>query len=165
MAKTSAKKVNPVPKGLHAVTPSMTIKECGRAIEFYRAALGAVVERLMPSPDGKGVWHAELRVGDSTLMMNDPVPGMSPEPPSAASPSSVGFWLYVPDCDAAFKRATDAGATGKMPPTDMFWGDRTGTVVDPFGYAWTFATRVKAMTDEEMRRAGEEFAKSFRNDR
>ncbi len=161
MAKTTAKKVNSIPAGLHAVTPSMTVKDCGRAIEFYRRALGAEVKRLMPSPDGKSVWHAELRVGDSTLMMNDPMPGMSPEAPSAGRPASVNFWLYVPDCDAAFKRATDAGATVKMALQDMFWGDRTGTVVDPFGYAWTFATRVKQMTDEEMKRAGEEFAKSF----
>jgi PhnB protein len=156
------KKVNPVPKALHAVTPSLTIKGCGQAIEFYRRALGAEVRMVAPAPDGKGVWHAELRVGDSVLFMNDPVPGMSPVPPSTTRPASVNFWLYVPDCDAAFKRAVDAGATVKMPPQDMFWGDRTGTVLDPFGYAWTFGTHVKDMTEDEMRRAGEEFAKSMR---
>ena len=81
------------------------------------------------------------------------------------SVTSVGFWLYSADCDAAFKRAVAAGATVKMPPADMFWGDRTGTVVDPFGYIWTFGTHVKDMTEAEMMRAGEEFAKSMRGGR
>ncbi len=158
----SPKKVNPVPKNLHAVTPNLTIANCSGAIEFYQRALGAEVRGVFPAPDGRGVWHAELRVGDSVLFMNDPMPGMSPEAPSTAKPAPVNFWLYVPDCDAAFRRAVEAGATVKMPPQDMFWGDRTGTVVDPFGYAWTFGTHVKDMSEDEMRRAGEEFAKASR---
>ena len=155
----ATKKVNPVPKGLHAVTPGLTIRDCGKAIEFYVRALGAEVHSRYPAPDGDGVWHAELRIGNSAVMMNDPMPGMTPEPPSTAAPASVGFWLYSPDCDGAYKRAVAAGASPKMPPADMFWGDRIGTVLDPFGYLWTFATRVKAMTQEEMRKAGEEFAR------
>lgn len=155
------KKVNPVPKSLHAVTPALTIRNCGRAIEFYRRALGAEVETLAPSPDGKGVWHAELRIGNSAVFMNDPVAGMTPEPPSSSAPAAVGFWLYSADCDGAFKRAVGAGASAKMPPADMFWGDRVGTVLDPFGYTWTFATRVKEMTEAEMKLAGEEFARSL----
>ncbi len=159
----AAKKVSPVPKGLHAVTPALTIRNCGKAIEFYVRALGAEVQSTFPAPDGKSVWHAELKVGNSVVMMNDPMPGMSPEPPSTAAPAPVGFWLYSADCDGAFERAVAAGASPKMPPADMFWGDRVGTVLDPYGYYWTFATRVKAMTEAQMRTAGEEFANSARS--
>lgn len=156
-----AKKVNPVPKGMHSVTPNLTIRGCTRAIEFYMRALGAVEVSRFPSPDGKGIWHAELRIGDSVVFMNDEMPGMNPPAPSVEHPAPASFWLYVTDCDAAFTRAVNAGATAKMPPADMFWGDRCGMVADPFGYNWTFATHVKDMTQDEMRRAGEEFAKSM----
>ena len=112
----------------------------------------------MAAPDGKSVWHAELRIGSSIVYMNDEMPGMGAPAPSTEHPAPVGFWIWVADCDAAFKRATEAGATVKMAPMDMFWGDRTGTVADPFGYTWTFGTHVKDMSVEEMKRAGEEFA-------
>ena len=154
-----ATKVNTVPKDLHAVTPALTIRECGKAIEFYKHALGAELLALAPAPDGRSVWHAAMRIGNSVVFMNDEMPGMTGQPPSPAAPAPVGFWVYGPDCDAAFRRATAAGATVKMPPSDMFWGDRTGTVVDPFGYMWTFATHVKDMTEAEMKQAGEEFAR------
>ncbi|MBZ5589840.1 MAG: VOC family protein [Acidobacteriia bacterium] len=160
-----AAKVKPVPKNLHAVTPALTIRGCGKAIEFYKRALGAELVLLAPAPDGNGVWHAEMRIGNSVVFLNDEIPGMTPQGPSPAAPAAVGFWLYSADCDAAFKRAVAAGATVKMPPADMFWGDRTGTVVDPFGYIWTFGTHVKDMTEAEMMRAGEEFAKSMRGGR
>ena len=158
-----ATKVKPVPKALHAVTPALTIRSCGKAIEFYKRGLGAELLMLAPAPDGKSVWHAAMRIGNSVVFMNDEMPGMTGQPPSPAAPAPVGFWLYGADCDAAFDRAVAAGATAKMPPADMFWGDRTATVVDPFGYMWTFATHVKDMTEAEMQRAGEEFAKSMRN--
>lgn len=151
--------VSPVPEGRRAVIPGLTIEGCARALEFYRKALGAEVVLNMPAPDGKSVWHAEIRIGDSILFCSDEMPGMSPRPPSPAQPAPVGFWVWVTDCDAAFRRATQAGCTGKAEPADMFWGDRTGTVADPFGYSWTFATHVKDMTPEEMARAGEEFAR------
>ena len=151
--------VNPIPKGMHTVTPNLVIRDCAKAIEFYKSALGAQEVSRMMSPDGKSVWHAELKIGDSTVFMNDEMPGMGQRAPSAASPVPITMWLYVPDCDAAFQRATKAGAKEMSPPTDMFWGDRCGGVADPFGYIWTFATRQKELTREEMKRAGEEFAR------
>ena len=151
--------VKPIPAGVHSVTPNLTIKDCAKAIHFYKRALGAEEVMSVPSPDGKGVWHAELRIGDSIVYANDEFPGMGAAAPSPEHPAPVGFWLWVADCDASFKRAVDAGATATMPPADMFWGDRTGTVSDPYGYRWTFATHVKDVSMEEAKRAGEEFAK------
>lgn len=155
-------KVNPIPKGLRTVTPNLTIKGCAKAIEFYKKAFGAEQIMLAPSPDGKAVWHAELKIGDSTIFMNDEIPGMTAKAPSQEHPASVRLWLYVQDCDAGFDRAVKAGAKATMPPQDMFWGDRTGSVLDPFGYDWTIATHVKDMTQEEMHKAGEEFAKKMK---
>jgi PhnB protein len=154
-------KVDPIPKGMHTVTPSLTIKGCAQAIEFYKKALGAEELMRMLAPGGTAVWHAELKIGDSVVFMNDELAGMTSEAPSPARPSSAHMWLFVPDCDAAFQRAVAAGGKVKMPPTDMFWGDRTGTILDPFGYTWTVATHVKDMSEDEMRRAGEEFARKM----
>ncbi|HEU4384958.1 MAG TPA: VOC family protein [Anaeromyxobacteraceae bacterium] len=152
--------VKPIPQGRHTVTPNLVVRGCARAIEFYKRALDAKEISRHPAPDGKSIWHAELRIGDSAVFLNDEMPGMSPPPPDTEHPAPVGMWLYVADCDAAYRKAVQAGAKGKMEPADMFWGDRTATVADPFGYLWNFATHVKDMTDEEMRRAGEEFARS-----
>jgi PhnB protein len=152
-------KVNPIPKGLHTLTPNLTISNCGKAIDFYERALGAKVVRLAPAPDGRSVWHAELRVGTSSFFVNDEMPGMSPAPPTPERRSPVRMWVYVTDCDAAFNRAVAAGATPSGPPTDMFWGDRCAMICDPYGFEWTFATRIKEMSEEEMRLAGEEFAR------
>jgi PhnB protein len=153
--------VKPIPEGMHTLTPNLVIRDCAKAIEFYQRALGAQEVARMPAPDGKSIWHAELRIGDSMVFMNDEMPGMGPPAPTAAGPVPVTMWLYVPDADAAFQRAVDAGAKATMKPEDMFWGDRCAGVADPFGYLWSFATHVKDMTPEEMRRAGEEFARSM----
>ena len=153
--------VNPVPQGMHTLTPNLVLRDCSKAIEFYKRALGAQEVVRMPSPDGKSIWHAELRIGDSIFFLNDEMPGMGRPAPSAAEPVPVTMWLYVPDCDAAFKRAVDAGAKAIYPPSDMFWGDRCAGVTDPFGYVWSFATHTKDMTAEEMRRAGQEFARKM----
>lgn len=154
-----ANKVKPIPDGMHTVTPSMTITDCAKAIEFYKRAFGAEeVDRFM-APDGKSVWHAALKIGDSVVFMADEMPGMSGPAPGPGRPSAVRLWLYVKDCDAAFKRAVEAGAKASAQPEDMFWGDRCCAVKDPYGYQWTLATHVKDMTREEMRLAGEEFAK------
>jgi len=153
--------VNPVPQGMHTLTPNLVLRDCARAIEFYKRALGAEEKYRMPTPDGKGIWHAELRLGDSIFFLNDEMPGMGRPAPSAAEPVPVTMWLYVPDCDAAFKRAVEAGAKVVYPPSDMFWGDRCSGVTDPFGYVWSFATHTKDMTEEEMRLAGQEFARKM----
>jgi uncharacterized glyoxalase superfamily protein PhnB len=146
---------------MHTLTPNLVLREAAKAIEFYKRALGAQEVMRMPAPDGKTIWHAELRIGDSIFFLNDEMPGMGRSAPTAAEPVPVTMWLYVPDCDAAFKRAVDAGAKATMPPADMFWGDRCSGVADPYGYLWSFATHQKDMTEEEMRRAGEEFARQM----
>jgi uncharacterized glyoxalase superfamily protein PhnB len=152
--------VNPIPEGVHTVTPNLVLRDCAKAIEFYKKAFGATEVSRFPAPDGKSIWHAELRIGDSVVFMNDEMPGMSPTPPDAQHRAPVTMWLYVDDCDAAYRRALDAGGKSTMEPADMFWGDRCAGVADPFGYAWSFSTHVKDLTQEEMRRAGEEFARS-----
>lgn len=153
--------VNAIPQGMHTVTPNLVFRGCAEAIDFYQRALGAKEVVRMLAPDGKAVWHAELRVGDSVVFLNDEMPGMGARAPDVEHPAPVGMWLYVPDCDAAYRRAVEAGATGSSEPTDMFWGDRVAHVADPFGYTWSFATHVKDLTAEEMRRAGEEFARTM----
>jgi len=153
--------VNPIPKGMHTLTPNLVIRDCTKAIEFYKRALGAQEVSRMPAPDGKGIWHAELRIGDSMVFMNDEMPGMGRSAPTPENPVPVTMWLYVKDCDAAFRQAMQAGAKETMKPADMFWGDRCAGVADPYGYLWSFATHQKDLTDEEMRRAGEEFARSM----
>ncbi|HET7755050.1 MAG TPA: VOC family protein [Anaeromyxobacteraceae bacterium] len=152
---------NPIPQGRHTLTPNLVIRDCAKAIEFYKRAFGAQEISRFPSPDGKGIWHAELRIGDSVVYMNDEMPGMGRPAPTASSPVPVTMWLGVPDTDAAYRRAVDAGAKSTMEPADMFWGDRCASVADPFGYLWSFATHQKDMTEEEMRRAGEEFARTM----
>jgi uncharacterized glyoxalase superfamily protein PhnB len=151
----------PIPQGMHTLTPNLVLRDCAKAIEFYKRALGAQEVMRMPAPDGRSIWHAELRIGDSMFFLNDEMPGMGRSAPTAAEPVPVTMWLYVPDCDASFKRAVDAGAKATMPPADMFWGDRCSGVADPYGYLWSFATHQKDMTEEEMRRAGEEFARKM----
>ncbi len=151
----------PIPEGIHTLTPNLPLRDCARAIEFYQRALGATEKARFPAPDGKSVWHAELRIGDSTFFVNDEMPGQGCPAPDAASPAPVTLWLYVPDCDAAYQRAVGAGARSTMEPADMFWGDRCAGVADPYGYLWSFATHTKDMTPEEMRKAGEEFARSM----
>ena len=150
---------------MHTLTPNLVVHDCARAIEFYQRALGAQEVSRMPAPDGKSIWHAELRVGDSIFFLNDAMPGMGAPPPSAEAPVPVTMWLYVNDCDAAFRRAVEAGARPTMEPADMFWGDRCSAVADPYGYTWSFATHQKDMTVEEMRRAGEEFARTMQQPR
>jgi len=153
--------VKPIPDGYATATPYLTIRDAARALEFYKKAFGAEeIDRHM-APDGKSVWHAALKIGDSVVFMADEMPGMSAPSPGPGRPSPVRLWLYVKDCDASFKRATDAGGKAKVQPEDMFWGDRCAMVSDPFGYEWTIASRVKELTTEEMRAAGEEFAKKM----
>jgi PhnB protein len=153
--------VDPIPQGMHTLTPGLVFRDCGKAIEFYQKALGAQEVSRMVAPDGKSIWHAELRIGDSVFYLGDEMPGMGRAAPTASSPSPVTMWLYVKDCDSAYRQAMGAGAKSTMEPADMFWGDRCGGVADPFGYLWSFATHQKDLTETEMRRAGEEFARSM----
>lgn len=142
-----------IPERYHTITPSLIVREAAKAIDFYRRAFGAVEIFRMEAPGGK-VAHAELKIGDSKLMLSDEFPGCATSPQSLGG-STVGLFLYVPDVDATFKQAVDAGAKADQPPTDMFWGDRFGRVTDPFGHTWSMATHVKDVTPEEMKKGAE----------
>ena len=148
----------PIPEGFHTVTPQLTLDNAAQAIDWYKQALGAQEVSRAPGPDGK-LMHAELRIGDSRIMLNDPV--MGNKGPKALGGSPASLWLYVEDCDALFNRAVSAGGQVRMPMGDQFWGDRCGTVADPHGYSWTIATHKEDLTREEMQQRSEEFFKQF----
>jgi uncharacterized glyoxalase superfamily protein PhnB len=142
----------PIPEGYHTITPSLVIKGAAEAIDFYKRAFGAEEFCRMPFPGADGgvkIGHAELRIGDSVLFLADEFPEHCATGPNGHSP--VTIHLYVTDADAAFKRAVEAGATVTMPLADMFWGDRFGKLVDPFGHQWSIATHVEDVTPEQMK--------------
>lgn len=149
-----ASKAKPVPDGYHSVTPYLSVQNAALAIEFYKKALGAAEVVRMDMPGGK-VGHAELQIGDSRIMLADEFPDM-PEAvarsPKSLGGTSFGINLYVEDVDARFKRAVEAGATVKRPVKDQFYGDRSGTLEDPFGHIWTISTHVEDVSPEEMKR-------------
>ena len=141
--------VNPIPHGMHTITPHLVCKDAAAAIEFYKEAFGAVEVTRLPGPDGK-LMHAMLRIGDSAIMLVDEFPDMQVRGPQSLGGSAVTIHLSVVDADAAFKRATAAGASVRMPVTDMFWGARYGFVQDPFGHLWSMATQVRDLTPEQI---------------
>ncbi len=141
--------VNPIPPGMHTVTPHLVCAGAAAAIEFYKEAFGAVEVTRLAGPDGK-LMHAMLRIGDSAIMLVDEFPEMHALGPKALGGSAVTIHLSVPDADASFKRATAAGATPRMPVTEMFWGARYGFVQDPFGHLWSMATQVRNLTPEQI---------------
>jgi PhnB protein len=149
--------VKPIPEGYHTLTPYMTVRDAARAIEFYKKAFGAV-ERggVMKGPDGK-VMHAELRIGDSIIMLADEFPEFGGLSPQSTGGAGMGLHIYVDDVDSAFERAIGAGGTVEMPVADMFWGDRYGKLVDPFGHKWSIATHTRDVSMKEMEEAQEEF--------
>ena len=157
-----AKAKSPVPEGHHTVTPQLTLDNAAQAIEWYKKGLGAEEVSRFAGPDGK-IMHAELRIGDSRIMLNDAM--MGGKGPKAMGGSPASLWVYVENCDALFGRAVAAGAQvvkgGMGNIQDQFWGDRSGSVVDPHGYTWTIATRKEDLTSEEMRQRGAEFMKQF----
>jgi uncharacterized glyoxalase superfamily protein PhnB len=153
-----AKAQGGVPQGMHTVVAQLVFKESGKAIEFYKQAFGAKELMLMPSPDGKSVWHAEIRIGNSVIFLSDESPQGICVAPSPTHRPTASIQLYVPDCDAVFNSAVQAGARVTMPLADMFWGDRFGMVTDPFGQLWAIATRVKDLSVAEMSKAGAEWA-------
>jgi PhnB protein len=146
-----------VPEGCHTVTPHLVLDNAAQALEWYKKALGAEEISRSTGPDGK-VMHAELRIGDSRIMVNDVMTGKGP---AAYGGSPASLWLYVEDCDALFNRAVAAGAKITMPMADQFWGDRCGGISDPEGYTWSIATRKEDLTREEMERRAAEFFQQF----
>src|SRR6266850_4136282 len=155
-----AKAKKAIPEGFHTVTPQLTLDNAGPAIDWYKKALGAEEVSRAVGPDGK-IMHAELRIGDSRIMLNDPM--MGGKGPKALGGSPASLWVYVEDCDALFNRAVSAG--GKVTPqgamTDQFWGDRSGTFTDPHGYTWSIATHKEDLTPQEMKQRQDEFMKQF----
>jgi len=150
-----AKAVNPIPPGYHSITPSLTCRDAAKAIEFYKKAFGAQELMRMPSPDGK-ISHAELKVGNSVIFVSDEFPGRTAAPSPSAMPSSSLF-MYVEDVDTVYNRAVAAGAKSTMPLQDMFWGDRFGNVVDPFGHQWGLAMHIEDVAPEEMGKRAQAF--------
>ena len=144
-----------VPPGYHTITPGITCKDAAKAIDFYKEAFGATEVMRMDGPEGR-IMHAELKIGDSHLFVADEYPGMNAAPAEGALPSQA-LYLYLDDVDAVFEQAVAAGATGAMPVADMFWGDRMGKVVDPFGHHWNLATHVEDVAPQEMDRRGREW--------
>ena len=142
-------RVKPIPDGYHTVTPYLAIRNASRAIDFYERAFGAVELYRLPSPDGS-IAHAEIRIGNSPIMISDESPQMGARSPESLQGTPVNLLLYVEDVDASFNRATKAGAKAIMPPTDMFWGDRYGKLVDPFGHEWSIATHQEDLTPEQI---------------
>jgi PhnB protein len=148
--------VKPVPPGFHTVTPHLIVKDAAKALDFYTRAFGAKEQVRMAGPHG-GIMHAQMQIGDSMVFMADEMPTMGSRGPLALGGTTVSLCIYTDDADAMFKRATDAGATVKMPLDDMFWGDRYGQVTDPFGHVWAIITHVKDLTPEQMKKAMNEF--------
>jgi uncharacterized glyoxalase superfamily protein PhnB len=152
---------NPVPEGFGTVTPHLVIEKCDQAIEFYKKAFGAEEICRMPGPDGKTLMHAELKIGNSMLMMAEAMPEYGMKGAQALGGSPVVVHLYVSDVDNFIDKAVKAGAELTMPPMDMFWGDRYGKLKDPYGHNWSVATHTKDMTPEEIAKAGVEFMKNM----
>jgi len=142
--------VKPIPDGYHTVTPYLTVRNAAQAIEFYERAFGAHDIHRLLAPDGK-IAHAEMKIGDSVLMLGDESPKFGNLSPQTLKGSPVGLALYVPDVDEAFERAVRAGATVKEPVENKFWGDRAGAVVDPFGHKWTLLTHIEEVSFEQMK--------------
>jgi PhnB protein len=145
-----------IPQEFHTVTPSLTVRSAAQAIEFYKKALGAEERMRMASPDGK-IMHAELKIGDSIIFLNDESPEMGCRSPQSLGGTAGSLYLYVKDVDKAFQQAVDAGGKSTMPVSDMFWGDRFGSFVDPFGHTWGLSTHVEDLSEPEI----EERAKAF----
>jgi PhnB protein len=145
----SMSNVKPIPAGYRTVTPYLVVRDAARAIEFYKKAFGATELVRMPDPSGK-IMHAEIRIGDSMIMLGDENPARGAQSPQSLGGSPVSIFLYIEDVDALAKQAIAAGATVIMPIQDMFWGDRYGTLTDPFGHSWGIATHKEDVTPEEM---------------
>lgn len=150
-----AGQVKAIPPGYHSVTPYLVLNDSSRAIDFYKKAFGAEERGRMQGPGGK-IAHAELKIGDSIIMLSDEMPGAAVKSPQSLGGSAVSIFLYVENVDSVFNQAIAAGAKAEMPPQDMFWGDRFGKLADPFGHHWGIATHIEDVKPEEMQKRAEE---------
>src|SRR5579863_7257718 len=143
--------VRPIPEGYHSVTPYLVVNGAAQAIDFYQRAFGAKEIMRMNAPNGK-IGHAELRIGDSVIMLSDEMPGGSVRSPQSIGGTTAGVFIYVDRVDTVFKNAVSAGAKVTTPLADMFWGDRYGQLTDPFGHSWSVATHIEDVAPEEMQK-------------
>jgi len=144
--------VKPIPEGYHTLTPFLTVRNAVKAIEFYKQAFGAQERGVAKDPTGK-VMHAEVKIGDSIIMLSDEFPEFGSLSPESGGSPSMGLHIYIENVDQAFDRAVKAGAKVEMPVMDQFWGDRYGKLKDPFGHKWSIATHTKDMSADEMKHA------------
>ena len=150
--------INPVPEDFHTITPHLVVKGVARAIEWYTTAFGAHELLRNMAPDGVSIMHCELLLGDSRFFVVDEFPGAMMAPTTLGG-TGVTLHLYVPDVDAVFARAVDAGATVLMPVADQFWGDRYGMLVDPFGHRWSVASRIEDLSPRALQARAAEWSK------
>ena len=139
----------PIPEGYRTLTTYLTVENGADAIDYYKDVFGAKERIRMEAPDGK-IGHAELEIGDSLLMLSDAFPGAASRPPTELGGTTAGAFMYVEDVDAVVKRAVESGATVTMEIADQFWGDRFGSINDPFGHSWSIATHVEDVPPEEI---------------
>lgn len=148
---------NPMPAGFHSITPNLVVRNAARAIDFYKLVFGAEEVSRLEKADGR-IWHAELRIGDSVLFLQDELPYSSVRAPSPEAFGSTAIQLYVPDAEVVFERALVGGARSLRPMSETFWGDRMGIVADPFGHTWVISTHLRDVPADEMRSMGEKLA-------
>lgn len=153
--------VKAIPDGFTTATCHLTVKGASDAMAFYQKAFGAEEIMRMPGPDGQSVMHGEIKIGNSIIMLNDEFPGQGPQAPSSLNGTTSVVHLYVEDADAFYDKAVKAGATAAMPLTDMFWGDRYGSVVDPFGHMWSIATHTEDLTPQQIGERAAEWMKNM----
>jgi PhnB protein len=148
------KSAHPVPHGFHTVTPYLIVRDARKAIDFYKKAFGAEELVVMPGPNGSTM-HAQIKIGDSMIFLNDEVPAMDSLGPESRGGATASIMLYVDNVDTWFDKAVKAGCTVKLPVSDQFWGDRFGKVADPFGHLWAIATHVEDLSPEEVKAGAE----------
>jgi PhnB protein len=150
------RQTNSIPQDFHSVTPYLTLSDAARALDFYKRAFGAKEVLRMDGPGGK-IGHAEIKIGDSRIMLGDEMPGGSCQSPQSLGGTTGGIFLYVENVDAVFNQAVAAGAKAEAPPTDMFWGDRYGRLKDPFGHSWSVGTHIEDVAPAEMEKRMKDF--------
>ncbi|HYG00503.1 MAG TPA: VOC family protein [Candidatus Saccharimonadales bacterium] len=149
-------KIKKIPDGYHAITPSLIVKDGIKAIDYYKKVFDAKDKGTMMTPDGKSIAHAELEIGDSKIMLSDEFPEMNCLSPASIGGSPISLYLYVEDVDKTFNLAVSEGASVLYPVADQFWGDRHGSIKDPFGHIWSISTHVKDLAEEEIKKAAAE---------
>jgi uncharacterized glyoxalase superfamily protein PhnB len=146
-----------IPSGYHTVSPHLAVRGAAEAMEFYKKAFNAEERGRFMMPDGKQLMHGEIKIGDSIVMLGEESPQRGCPGPQSVGGTTVSLYIYVQDADRLFNQAMSAGAKSVMPVADMFWGDRAGTVKDPFGHQWTIATHKEDVPPEEMKKRGQAF--------